>query len=51
VFSSFEATKTIFPQFPPSPPFGHQKATIASLLPEARPFPHFPDSMRMFTSS
>jgi hypothetical protein len=51
VFSSFEATKTMFQPSQPSQPFGHQKAILASLLPEAKPFPHFPDSMRMFTSS
>jgi hypothetical protein len=46
-----DATKIIDQPFHQSPPDGHPKASFASLLPEAIPSHHFPDSILIFTSS
>jgi hypothetical protein len=51
VFSFFDATKTMSHPLPPSHPSGHPKAILASLLPEAIPLPHLPDSKCIVTSS
>ncbi|MEI8253472.1 MAG: hypothetical protein WCG25_07200 [bacterium] len=46
-----DATKIIDQPFHQSPPDGHQNASLASLLPEAIPSHHLPDSILILTSS
>jgi|GEM_PF-2113873 hypothetical protein len=51
VFSSLEARKYTLPPSPQSPPEGPPKGIPLSLLPEAIPSPHFPDAIKILTSS